>query len=142
MECFTNTVPNRSNITIASTHSLRSLGHHYVRLHAMLPVMRGVMFPGGIQMDRDLADKLFEALAILDRPLANACERSLDYARDNKNLREKERKDIVDAAKDLLKGHQLLHHYLSRRYPELDFIGDGEERYKVIKAENNVFKNV
>ncbi|MDT0583872.1 MULTISPECIES: hypothetical protein [Alteromonadaceae] len=43
MECFIKTSINPSNITIASTHSLRLLGHHYVRLHAMLLFLWGVL---------------------------------------------------------------------------------------------------
>lgn len=98
------------------------------------------MFLRGIKLNKDLANNLFEALAILDRPLSNACEKAIDYAKDVGHLSEIEKKEIIDASKLLITGHQYLHMYLSRRYPDLDFIAEGESLYKEIKAKNNVFQ--
>ena len=54
MECFIKTVPILNNITIASVHSLRSLGQAYGRISLRskaapinLPSMRGVRFRNG-----------------------------------------------------------------------------------------------
>jgi len=91
-------------------------------------------------VNKELADKLFEALAILDLPLSNACERAIDYVRDNEHLSEKDKNEIRDASKSLIRGYQLLHHYLSLRHPEFDFVGDGEELFKSIKSKNSTFK--
>ena len=84
-------------------------------------------------MNHHQAEELFVALARLSFPLERACEKAVDTVKDNEQVSDKDKEEIRKAVKNLFTGSLSLHHYLYKKFPEFDSIGESKERYDEIR---------
>lgn len=90
-------------------------------------------------MNRELAEKLFEALAILDRPLSNACEKAIDTVKNDSDVEEIDQLTVKESVNLLLKGYMDLHCHLQRHHSDLNFTEDGEQLFQELKTQSSRF---
>jgi hypothetical protein len=88
-------------------------------------------------MDWEDGKKLFEALAKMDSPLSRTCERAIDSIKNNPSAEESEKIVVKNAVKSLLKGNHELHDYLSKKIPEFNFTGEGNDLFNKLKSKGD-----
>lgn len=83
-------------------------------------------------------EDLFEALGLLSVPLERSFHLALCLIKEDDEITEKRREDLLTATKAILFNSLELHEYLRKKSPKLDFCLEGKQKYAEMRKS---FKN-
>lgn len=82
-------------------------------------------------------EDLFESLGLMSAPLERSFHLALCLIKEDEDISDKLRAELLKATKSMLFNSLELHEYLRKKGPELDFCSDGKQEYEELR---NSFK--